>query len=430
MSTAKERVRVAIGDGLFPVGDLMFETDGRRQSSAFQYSEEWLLRPGAFALSPSLPLGEHPTFHSGNRESRRGALPGVISDATPDSWGRGVISKALGGHRPSELEYLLAVNDKTRQGALRFLDQNGVPLSQDDPPTPRLNDLTTINNLVRKIEAGEGDRETFRKMVGPGGSLGGARPKSDYIDENGVLCVAKFTSERDTMAIERMEVATLNLASSVGLRAAKARLELKNTRLPVAIIERFDRLGDKRRHFLSAQSFLDFEHAAGGFYTDLIDGMREHCGGAEQLQGELHELHRRIAFTILVSNNDNHFKNEALLYADNNSWALSPAFDVNPQPERARSLESGISPLSGNEASIVAAIEAAPFFDLTEDQARVSVATMARRIHDEWKAHCTEQGMSRAEISSYARAFSNPEMEIALKLGSRPTPSAGSAPTM
>lgn len=430
MSGQKERVRVAIGDGLFPVGDLMFETDGRRQSSAFQYSEEWLSRPGAFALSPSLPLSEFPTYHSGNRENRRGALPGVISDATPDSWGRGIITKALGGHPPSELEFLLTVNDQTRQGALRFLDQDGKPMSQDEPPTPRLNDLMKISGLVRRIEAGQADIEEFRKLVGPGGSLGGARPKSDYLDDDGVLCVAKFTSERDTMAIERMEVATLNLANSVGLRAANARLALKNTQLPVAIIQRFDRLGDKRRHFLSAQSFLDVEHASGGFYTDMVDAMREHCGGGEQLRGELHELHRRIAFTILASNNDNHLKNEAFLYADNDSWVLSPAFDINPQPERHRILESGISPLSGNEASIVAAIEAAPFFDLNEDAARASIATMAQQIHDEWKSHCKDQGMSGAEINSYARAFSNPEMEIALKLGNHAVPGAGSAPSM
>ena len=414
----KGRVTVAIGSGLHKVGELIFETDHRRQSSVFTYAKEWLTRPGAFALAPSMPLSEYPVFSSGDRSNRRSALPGALSDTTPDSWGRGIIQKAL-GHPPNEFEYLLAVNDLTRQGAIRLLDERGRALSFAQPPTPRLNDISNVMQYYRAIEANHPDAQALAtKLVGSAGSLGGARPKSDFV-ENGILSIAKFTSDRDTMPIERMEVATLHLAAGVGLRTAKASLVLADSAQPIAIIERFDRLGKHRLHYLSAQTFLGLEEATGGYYTDIVDTMREHCGDADLVTVELKELHDRIMFTILVANNDDHLKNHGFLYADDNIWVLAPAFDINPQPLRHRHLETGISPLSGNTASIEAAIEAAPFFDIAEDDARNRAVAMAEQITHEWRTHCSNTGMTPADIRNYAPAFENEEMQLALgKLGS------------
>ena len=411
--TRKDRVQVAIGAGLYRVGELIFETDGRRQMSAFKYFDEWLDRPGAFALAPSMPLSEQPFHCSGARANPRGALPGTFSDTTPDSWGRGIVQKAL-GYPPNELDFLLAANDRTRQGALRFLNDEGRPLSFANPPTPRCDNINDLMHCYRAIEANDPNSQAYaKKIIGNAGNLGGARPKSDYDDE-GKLPIAKFTSDRDAMPIERMEVATLNLAASAGLRAAKARLILERSDRPVAIIRRFDRVDDRRKHFVSARTFLGLEGTAGAFYTDIADAMRERCGGADLVNAELKELHNRILFTILVSNNDDHLKNHGFLYADNNAWVLSPAFDINPQPRRHRHLETGISPLSGRAASIEAAVEAAPFFDISEDDARARAAAMAKQITGEWRSHSKKAGMTSADIRNYAPAFENEEMKLAL----------------
>lgn len=216
------------------------------------------------------------------------------------------------------------------------------------------------------------------------------------------------------MPIERMEVATLNLAASVGLRAAGARLILERSDRPIAVIERFDRIGDRRKHYVSARTFLDLEGTEGAYYTDIADAMRERCGGADLVTSELKELHDRILFTILVSNNDDHLKNHGFLYADDGAWVLSPAFDINPQPERHRHLETGISPLSGHAPSIEAAIEAAPFFDISENDARARAVAMAKQITDEWRSQCKKVGMTSADIRNYAPAFENEEMKLAL----------------
>ena len=50
------------------------------------------------------------------------------------------------------------------------------------------------------------------ELRGAGGSLGGARPKCDFEDDNGALYLVKFTAIRDDLPVERMEVAALRPA--------------------------------------------------------------------------------------------------------------------------------------------------------------------------------------------------------------------------
>lgn len=57
----------------------------------------------------------------------------------------------------------------------------------------------------------------------------------------------------------------------------------------------------------------------------------------------LHELWRRIAFSILVSNSDDHLRNHGFVrdVADP-GWYLSPAFDINPNPIAPGQLSTAI----------------------------------------------------------------------------------------
>ena len=420
---SRTEVPIAIGDQLTPVGTLMFETRGRKQGSAFRYADSWLANPQAFALSPAMPMTAEWRYFWGTEKGAAGALPPPISDCAPDAWGRSLIA-ARPGRRPNELENLLGVNDATRQGALRFLNPEGQPLSRGFPATPRMARLPELRALCQAVDNGPPDeaRKAAQALRGTGDSLGGARAKSDFDDE-GVLCLAKYTSERDGLPVERMEVATLALAKAVDIRAAKARLALPESRYPVALLRRFDREGNNRRHYVSGQSFLGRVQATDGYYTELAEQMLAPCA-AVFLQ-EMRELHSRILFTILVSNTDDHMKNHGFLYGGQQGWMLSPMFDVNPQPERERRMKSGISPLSGFEPSIEAAIEAAPFFEITEDEARKRASGIARVLQEQWRAHCCQQSMSTEEISAYAPAFEHAEMRAALKLAAaRSGPSA------
>ena len=414
-ATISENI-VAIGDQKKPVGIIRFGIIRNKQASSFRYLNEWLEDPEAFAIAPSLPLHDQWTHFASHAEDVNASLPGVVSDCVPDAWGKGVIGRAA-GRQLNELQYLLAVDDVTRQGALRFLDKSGTPLANDVPPTPRLTDLVRLKRLTAMLVEGTGDLSKIAyELRGAGSSLGGARPKSVVADREGNLHVAKYTMERDTTPVERAEVATLALAHDVGIRAASAALAMPDSRLPIALIKRFDRgkAGKGRVHYMSAQSLLTKHRGEPAYYTDIADGLRTVCSTDQQALAELEELHRRILFTILVSNNDDHLKNHGLLYAGQGNWTLSPAFDINPQPLRHHQLKTGISPLSGYEASVEAWVEAAPFFEVSEDRARDTAVAMAKKISARWRQRFLENGITEAQCHEYTTAFDHSEMTIAL----------------
>lgn len=41
----------------------------------------------------------------------------------------------------------------------------------------------------------------------------------------------------------------------------------------------------------------------------------------------------RMAFSVLISNTDDHLRNHGFLQEDGDIWNLAPAFDLNPNPE-------------------------------------------------------------------------------------------------
>ena len=205
ISKKMTRVRVALGEHPQPVGEIVFDADGRRQTSVFRYAVEWLESPERFAIAPSVPLGESPFYASASRTNPRGSLLGPFSDSAPDSWGRGLIRKARSGEL-TELDYVLAVNDLARQGSLRYLDDDGIPLARSYPPIPRLNELREIRNLASAAALGRGMTASERdRLLGSAGSLGGARPKASILDDAGNLSIAKFTSDSDTMRSKELK---------------------------------------------------------------------------------------------------------------------------------------------------------------------------------------------------------------------------------
>lgn len=400
---------VALGEGKRIVGQLRFETDGKRQHSQFEYAAEWLAAPDRFGLSPALPLREGGHFATG-REDKRSALSGTFADAAPVSWGRALMTRALGGGL-TKFDYLVLSDDRTRQGALRFLGEDMEPLSDLNPPIPRLVDLERLRLLTQRFERDPGGAEAeARDLAGVAGSLGGARPKAN-VEGDGHLWIAKFTSEKDTKPVERAEVATSKLAAQCGLRVAEATLELRDSDHPIALIRRFDRRAGARIPYMSARTALDWQSDEGGYYTDIADVIRQVSAKPTE---DLHELWRRIIFTILVSNKDDHLKNHGFIYAGDDRWRLSPAFDINPSPERHRILETGIIQGGSFDASLDIALEAAEFFELTPADARQQASEMAKIIAANWKQALRAEGASPDEIRIYADAFEHGEAEKAL----------------
>lgn len=399
---------VALGDRKIEVGLLRFTSDGRRQHASFSYAKSWLDNPRAFALAPGYGL-QSAAIHSSGRDNLRDALGGPFSDAAPDSWGRRLMARAL-GEGLTEFDYLVLSDDTTRQGALRFLGADREPLSRAEMPVPRRLDLSEIRAVAARYERDPiGAEEEARFLAGAGASLGGARPKANILDGDN-LWIAKFTSVGDTWPVERAEVAVLKIARHAGLRAAEATLELAHSEHPVALIRRFDRRGLGRIPYISARTALQAEGTEGRYYTDIADIIREISVNA---QDDLSELWRRMAFSILVNNTDDHLKNHGFVYVRDSFWRLSPAFDINAQPRRAPQMETGISPITGFDPDIHAAIEAAPFFDIDAPRARQIAREMAEIIASTWRGEFRAHGVTGAAAAAYSETLEGGQVEVA-----------------
>jgi serine/threonine-protein kinase HipA len=155
----KRTIGVFLGNANRRVGTLRFDSQGARQSAAFEYDREWLAASDRFALEPDLPLVTGAQFHK--PPSREASIfHGAIADTEPDGWARRVIlrdhakrralTRAAGeaqDHQPlTPIDYLLAVDDFNHVGALRFQDEEGVfqrAIGEGQRTAPPLIELST-----------------------------------------------------------------------------------------------------------------------------------------------------------------------------------------------------------------------------------------------------------------------------------------------
>ncbi len=225
------------------------------------------------------------------------------------------------------------------------------------------------------------------------------------VDNDGGLAIAKFPKPDDDRSIPHGEVLAMTLARRAGINAAQARLEKVADR-PVSLITRFDRDGDRRIPFLSAMSLLNANDGEDATYTDIAESIRMYSGAPTE---DLHELFRRIIFSVLIGNLDDHLRNHGFLYDQANGWRLSPAYDLNPVPiaEKARELTTWISE-EGPNADLDQARRAAAYFGLKETQANNIIEEVSEALRD-WRDIAHRLGMSTADMKVYASAICTTE---------------------
>ena len=417
-----------LGDGP-QTGTLRYDLQGHRENAAFEYSASWLADPARFALGPSLPLQAGPHFH---RKAQGGSLfHAAIADTEPDGWARRVIMRDHIKRRQqlrregkeeevqplTALDYLLAVDDVSRVGALRFRDEDGVFQRAQEEGRRTASPLIELGHLLSATRAVEANKETAADLAylrGRGTSLGGMRPKCTVIDEDGALSIGKFPSITDERAVTKGEVLALTLARSAGIDAAAARI-VESDGLPVALIRRFDRRGDGLRiMYVSAATMLGVEvtEPEEHTYTEIVDAIRVHGANA---QADIEELWRRIAFSILITNVDDHLRNHGFLHVDRTLWRLSPAFDINPSPERVRELKTWISEDAGPDMTIDALMSVIAYFRITKARAKEILSEVVHAV-DNWRAAGLGIGMSEEELEPFVDAFEHQQRDVAKKL--------------
>lgn len=205
----------------------------------------------------------------------------------------------------------------------------------------------------------------------------------------------------------------LQLAKAAGIDAADARL-VESDGLPVALIRRFVRGANSRRvMYVSAATLLGVEatEPEEHTYTDIVDAIRVHSANA---QADIEELWRRIAFFVLITNTDDHLRNHGFLHEDRERWRLSPAFDINPSPDRVRESKTWISEQTGPEMSIEALRSVVAYFRIAPVRAR-QILAQAERAVSGWRKSARALGMSEQELDAFADAFEHSERNAARK---------------
>ncbi|TAN08683.1 MAG: type II toxin-antitoxin system HipA family toxin [Rhodanobacteraceae bacterium] len=394
------------------MGWLRYQGGGRGAVFSFEYDPEWLTAADVFAFDPDLALATGPQYPPVDR-----ANFGVFLDSAPDRWGRVLMQRREGTRARAERrtprtltewDFLLGVHDATRMGALRFRRAGGAFLDDDAAlAAPPLTSLRELQAASLRFETQPADADTsndlrwLAQLVAPGSSLGGARPKASVRDEHGRLCIAKFPSRQDVRDVGAWELVAHRLATKAGINVPATRaLHLSDAQGTTFLAERFDRTSNgKRRAFVSAMTLTQRRDGEpGGSYLELVDLLQSR--GADT-RADCTELFRRVVFNILIHNTDDHLRNHGFIVTPE-GLRLSPAYDLNPVPDRTELT------LAINETDIhcevAIALDAAADYGLTSGDA-ARIVQQVRNATTGWRREAAALKIPRHEQDMMAAAF-------------------------
>jgi serine/threonine-protein kinase HipA len=365
------------------------------QGVSLRYADDWL--QSGFPLSEDLPLIGQEFF-----PTDRGAAAGAVDDARPDRWGERVIRFIDKPKRLSLLEYLFFAGDD-RFGALGVSTSSTEYLPRRLGPLPALADADEIQELIRKVQNNEAVPQAQERLISPGATMGGARPKA-LVNIGGEQWVIKF-ADGDPADTPLIEHAAMTLAQKAAIRVAQTQ-PVRLIHGHAVAIKRFDRAGGRRLHSLSARVAL--QAAAEGFgYPELAQLLRRRG----VIEGDLYvahmrELFRRMVFNILIDNTDDHEKNHALLVTDSQQYELSPAYDVLPSGQALGFQQMRVGDQEA-DATVVNALSMSRMFSLTRSQAVNEVRAVAAVV-DGWQEHFAQCGVTAGDIDLYAQHIDRP----------------------
>lgn len=364
-----------------------------RRGVSLRYAQDWI-RHG-FALSEDLPLSDLEHF-----PRDKDTAAGAVDDARPDRWGERVIRLIDRPPRLSLLEYLYFAGDD-RFGALGVSTDAQTYRPREIGPLPKLADVDALHAVVRRVLANEPVDERQRRLLAPGVTLGGARPKA-LLQLEGAEWVLKF-AEADRPLEPLIEHAAMTLAAQAGIVVAETRPIPLQAGWAVAI-RRFDRDARRRLHALSANVAL---RATGVelSYPNLALLLRRR-GDTAVNRTQMHELFRRLVFNILIDNTDDHEKNHVLLVTANQQYVLAPAFDVLPIGQ-SLGYQALVVGARGAESSVDNALSVAALYGLTPHQALAEANRVARAVEG-WRAHFAAEGLPADAIEVLATHIDRP----------------------
>lgn len=376
-----------------PIGELNLVRETRGVS--LRYADTWLER--GFALSEDLPLIAQ-EFLPREKETAAGA----VDDARPDRWGERVIRFLDKPPRLSLLEYLYFAGDD-RFGALGVSTSGTEYLPRRLGPLPTLRDTARIEELIRSLQENEPVAAEERRLLAPGVTMGGARPKA-LLELDRAQWVVKF-SDGDATDAPLVEHAAMTLAQRAGIRVAET-MPVRLVSGHAVAVKRFDRVRGRRLHCLTAHVALRAAEERFG-YPELAQLLRRRGVTArDRYVEDMRELFRRMVFNILIDNTDDHEKNHALIVNDAQQYELAPAYDVLPSGQALGFQQMRVGEQEA-DSTLANALSMANLFELNEKQAAAQVRRVVRVVNG-WREHFASIGVTRRDVELLADQIDRP----------------------
>lgn len=395
------------------IGELTYESLRGSDNYGFKYHDEWLKKYGNLFLCDDL------NNYPGNQYTQPDKdIFACFSDALPDRWGRTLLNRReqvlateekRSIHRLSSFDYLMGIDDASRMGGFRFKRSeeeefiNSVSTYRI-PPLANIRELIFACQIIEKNEEESilPDKKWLKQLIKPGSSLGGARPKASVLGKNRKLLIAKCPSRKDDYDVALWEHFSHLLAIKAGINAATTEVISTNEKYHTILSHRFDRTNeDERIHFASALTLLglcDGDNASTGYgYLDIVDFIIQHC---TDVQKNLEELYRRVAFNICIGNSDDHFRNHGFLLTLK-GWTLSPAYDMNPTHNEYQSL---LITKSTNKSDLSLLLDACEDYMIAPKIAKNIIIEVICAVR-EWKRLAHRLGIVHREMEKFGKVF-------------------------
>lgn len=395
------------------LGELGYESLRGSDSYSFKYDNSWLRQYGSLFLSAD--INNYPGWQYTQPERD---IFGCFSDALPDRWGRLLLNRreqilATEEHRPvcklSSFDYLIGIDDFSRMGGFRFkASQDGEFINcEESLRIPLLKDIHTLVSASMEIEKSEElnrlpEKKWLQQLVHPGTSLGGARPKAVVVNDEGRLCMAKFPSRNDDYDVGLWEHHSHLLAKEAGVIAAETGVVDTGGQYHTLFSKRFDRTADgRRKHFASAMTLLGLtdgcDAKTGNGYLDIVDFILQNCCDVE---ANLRQLYRRVAFNIAIGNSDDHFRNHGFLLTPK-GWTLSPAYDMNPTLNDYQALMINSNT---NQADLNILLDSSDEYMIGRKEAETIIEEVKSGVR-QWKYIANRLGITNREMAVYEQVY-------------------------
>lgn len=377
-----------------------------RVSTTFLYDPGYLMSGGT-NIDPSLRLDPGAQYCAG--------LLRAFADTAPDRWGRNLIAKAertrareenRTPRRLDDLDYLLGVSDNTRQGALRFRLPGHADFLGEPSTVPRLVSLPALLRASEQIETDDDPAGAVKQLLGTGTTgLGGARPKASVRLDDGGLAIVKFPHSSDRWNIMAWEATALDLMDSADIRCPRRSLVAVGAS-SILVLRRFDRTDSGERiGYISAMTAVEGADGEQRDYVDLAESVRDLSPSPRR---DLHELFGRVVAFVALGNTDDHLRNHGFL-ASRGSWALSPAFDVNPSPDSTARRSTTIAGAETFPDEIEGLTALTEDCNMTRKSARERMGTIVDRLAP-WRECARHNRVPEREITMMAEAIA-PRLE-------------------